>query len=80
MVLAFYCYFATVYYSQTLCKDEGFLFFATPPMNGQWLTLISTGESVVITSINHYRMTIALMPLQVGSVAKMINCNPALGV
>jgi hypothetical protein len=67
VVLVFYCYVIKVLYNQYVQKEGGLAFFANPPLKGQWFRLSCSGESVLITEIDHYRMQISVTPILAAS-------------
>ncbi|WP_088888762.1 hypothetical protein [Leptolyngbya ohadii] len=60
-----YIYYGTVYDNQAICDRNTSLFvFSQPPVKGQKITLEATGEQVILTDVNHYRMTIEAVPAE----------------
>lgn len=69
MVVVFYCYGVRVEQDDAPFPDLwGPMYFPVPPQIGQVVKSRSTGMFAEISQIDHYRMVIDVMPIQVVEV------------
>lgn len=65
MPIVCYIYYGTVCVDLSISSQNTRLFvFSQPPVEGQQITLEATGKQVVLTNVNHYRMTIDAVPVE----------------